>query len=99
MEKTFKEIIESSKLTLVDFYADWCAPCKVMSGILDDIKEEISKDVDIFKVDVEEDIELAKELQIRSIPTILFYKNGKQLVRKNGILKLEELKEIIDTYK
>ena len=92
-EETFeKEILNSEKTTIVDFYADWCGPCKVMSPIIDEIAKD--ENLNVGKVNVDQNGELAVKYDIMSIPTILVFKNGQLVNRvvgvhdKNEILRL-----------
>ena len=70
------EVLNSSKPVIVDFYADWCGPCKMMSPIIDKIAEELGEDVKVGKVNSDENLELAQQYGIMSIPTIMIFKNG-----------------------
>ena len=70
------EVKESNKVVLVDFYADWCGPCKMMSPIVDEIAEELGDKVKVGKVNSDENIDLAEKYGIMSIPTIMIIKNG-----------------------
>ena len=90
----FKSEVEDSKgFVFVDFYADWCGPCKMMSPIVDEIAEEM-KEYDFYKLNVDESTEFASEYEIVSIPTILIYDNGVLVNRITGFKPKEELKEI-----
>ena len=71
-----KEVLKSDKPCLVDFYADWCGPCKMMSPIIEEIADELGEKVKVGKVNSDENIELAQKYQIMSIPTIMIIKNG-----------------------
>ncbi len=74
----FKVTIETnSKPILVDFYADWCGPCKMMAPVMEEIAAENSDKLDVFKVNIDECPEIAREFSIRSIPTIMSFKDGK----------------------
>ena len=70
------EVIKSEKPVLIDFYADWCGPCKMMSPIIDSIVEELGETIKVGKINVDENQELAEKYQVMSIPTILIIKNG-----------------------
>lgn len=95
-ESFMAEVQTGEELVLVDFWADWCGPCKMLTPILDEISDEIK--VKICKVNVDEEGELATEFGIRSIPTILVFKNGKEIDRIVGLREKEELVEKIKNY-
>lgn len=95
-ESFMVEVQTGEELVLVDFWADWCGPCKMLTPILDEISDEIK--VKICKVNVDEEGELATEFGIRSIPTILVFKNGKEIDRIVGLREKEELVEKIKNY-
>lgn len=95
-ESFMAEVQTGEELVLVDFWADWCGPCKMLTPILDEISDEIK--VKICKVNVDEEGELATEFGIRSIPTILVFKNGKEIDRIVGLRQKEELIEKIKNY-
>ena len=85
----FKELIKER--VLVDFYADWCGPCKMLSPLI----ENISKEIKVIKVNVDQYEELSREYGIMSIPCIILFENGKELKRNIGFLEEEKLKEFI----
>ena len=70
------EVLKSDKLVLIDFYADWCGPCKMMSPIIDEIAEEVGDKIKVGKINVDENQELAMEYEVMSIPTIIILQNG-----------------------
>ena len=77
-EENFEnEVLKSDKKVLVDFYADWCGPCKMMSPVIDKIAEELGEKVKVGKVNSDENMNLAQEYGIMSIPTIMIFENGK----------------------
>ena len=87
-EKDFeKEVLKSKEVVLVDFYADWCGPCKMLSPIMD----QISKEVKVFKVNVDDAINLAKEYEIFSIPCVIAFKDGKEINRNVGLASKEDI--------
>lgn len=88
-----KEVKESSKLVLIDFYADWCGPCKMMSTIIDEIANEVDDRVKICKLNVDESQNIAIEYNVMSIPTLIIFKNG---VMINNIVGLRQKQEILN---
>jgi len=98
-EKEFeKEVIKSKQPVIVDFFATWCGPCKMLGPILEDIADE-EKDVKIFKVDIDENMNLAQQFGIMSVPTLMLFKDGEEYGREIGLKSKEQLKEIIDELK
>lgn len=83
--KQFDEIIKDSRPTVVDFYATWCGPCRRQIPIIDNFKSKMGDEVNVIKVDVDEDKDLADRYRIRSVPTILIFKNGEVMWRASGI--------------
>ena len=88
---SFDKIITSNKLVLVDFYAPWCAPCKKMSPDLEKIKADFKGKVEVIKVDVEVNKEVSDLYKVQSVPTILLFKNGKQVWMQNKALTYDEM--------
>ncbi|MFD2915778.1 thioredoxin [Psychroserpens luteus] len=91
----FSEIINQDKPVLVDFFAEWCGPCKMMSPILKQVKDNLKDRVSIIKIDVDKNQELASKYQVRGVPTMLLFKNGKQVWRQSGVLQKDEIINII----
>ena len=89
------EVINSNEIVLVDFYADWCGPCKMMSPIIDEIAEENWKNVKVGKVNVDESQNLAVKYNVMSIPTIAIFKNGQISTSFVGVTNKEKIKEAI----
>ncbi|MQP25816.1 thioredoxin [Flavobacterium sp. LMO8] len=98
MNAKFKEIINSNQLILVDFYADWCGPCKMMSPILQEVKGIIKDDVKIIKINVDQHQDLASHFMVRGVPTLMLFKSGKMLWRQSGVLSANDLKAIVNNY-
>lgn len=91
----FHELINQNTPTLVDFYADWCGPCKMMPPILEDVKKDLRGKVNIVKVDVDKNNKAALKYGIRSIPTLILFKNGKIVWRKTGVAQAPEIREAV----
>lgn len=98
MKSNFNDIINGDIPVLVDFFADWCGPCKMLGPILKDVKAEMGDQVKIVKIDVDRNQELAAKYQVRGVPTMILYKNGKQLWRQSGVLQKHQLTEVIKSH-
>ncbi|WP_178794537.1 thioredoxin [Bacteroidaceae bacterium] len=97
MEK-FEDLITSNIPVLVDFFAEWCGPCKAMKPILEELKEMKGEKVRIVKVDVDKHKEIAAYYQIQSVPTLMIFKDGKQLWRQSGVMRANDLNTILSQY-
>ncbi len=96
---TFQETINQDKPILVDFFADWCGPCKMMSPILDDLKKRVGDQASIIKIDVDKNQQAASAYQVRGVPTLILFKGGKILWRQSGVVQANELERIINENK
>ena len=94
MEK-FNEMINDEQLTLVDFFATWCGPCKMMHPILEQLKEKMGDDIRILKVDVDKNEALSMQYRIQSVPTLMLFKKGEMLWRQSGGMSLNDLMQKI----
>lgn len=94
MEK-FNEMINGEQLTLVDFFATWCGPCKMMHPILEQLKEKMGDDIRILKVDVDKNEALSMQYRIQSVPTLMLFKKGEMLWRQSGAISQNDLMQKI----
>lgn len=93
--KSFSEIIQGETPVLVDFYADWCAPCKMMPPVLSELKKKLGDSITIIKIDTEKDPAVAIKYQVRGIPTLILFKEGKVLWQSSGVKQARQLEQII----
>ena len=90
------EVLKSEKKVLIDFYADWCGPCKMMSPVIDEIAEEMKETIKVGKINVDENQDLAMEYGVMSIPTIVILKNGEVEKTFVGVTDKEEIKQALN---
>lgn len=94
----FSEIIASDKPVLVDFFATWCGPCKVLAPILERVKSDLGNSLTIIKIDVDKNNNLATNYQVRGVPTLMLFKNSELKWRQSGVIEAADLKKIIQQY-
>lgn len=93
---SFKDIIHGDKPVLVDFYADWCGPCKMMAPILQELKGRMGDNLMIIKIDTERNPDVAIHYQVRGIPTLILFKKGQILWQQAGVMAADQLEAIIN---
>lgn len=94
----FEKFISDTKPTLVDFFATWCGPCKMQSPILEDVKNKIGDKANIIKIDVDKNPELSAKYNVRSIPTLIVFKNGEAVWRGYGLHQADQLEAKINEF-
>lgn len=92
---SFQELINSEQPVLVDFFATWCGPCKTMTPVLEELKEEMGDKLRIVKVDVDKNTKAAVHYGVRGVPTFVLFKKGEVLWREAGVIPKHELLEVI----
>ena len=90
-----EEVLKSEKPILLDFWATWCGPCKMMHPILEQLKEKMGDDIRILKVDVDKNEALSMQYRIQSVPTLMLFKKGEMLWRQSGAMSLNDLMQKI----
>lgn len=95
MNSSFEKIIKSEKPVLIDFFATWCGPCKVLGPILKEVKDNLGDRISIIKIDVDKNQQVASQYQVRGVPTMILFQNGKQLWRESGVLDKSAIIKII----
>jgi thioredoxin 1 len=94
-ESSFSEAIQSNKVVIVDFFAHWCGPCKTLSPILEEVSNE---GFSVFSVDVDENRDLSQKFSVSSIPTVLFFKNGKKVDSFVGVREKEDIIDMANSH-
>ncbi|MBD1432470.1 thioredoxin [Sphingobacterium sp. DN00404] len=92
---TFQEIINQDKPVLVDFFAEWCGPCKTQAPILKELKERVGESVSIIKIDVDKNPQVASMLEVRGVPTLVLFRKGEIRWRQSGVYPVNELERLI----
>lgn len=99
MKTSFQDLIASSTPTVIDFFATWCGPCRMVTPILEDLKSDMGENVRVYKIDVDQNQNLAAQYKVRSIPTIMIFKDGKLQWRESGVQSKATLKSVLATIK
>lgn len=94
----FQNIIAGDTPVLVDFFAEWCGPCKMMKPVLEELKKKMGNKIIILKIDIDKNISLSSEYRIQSVPTLVLWKQGEIIWRQSGALSLNELEQILSSY-
>ena len=94
----FSELLKTPEPVLVDFSAEWCGPCKQLKPILEQLKSKIGDSAKIIKIDVDKNKSLSDQFQIRSVPTLILFKDGKSVWRQSGVVPATTLEGIIKQY-
>lgn len=92
-KSSFKDLTNSDTPLLIDFYAEWCGPCKQFAPIIDSLKDEMGDKVRIIKIDVDKNQSLSQKLKVMSIPTVMIYQNGARKYEGKGMHTLQDLKQ------
>ncbi len=91
----FNRLIQEDKPTLVDFFATWCGPCRMQSPIIEEVKHRVGDSANVLKVDIDKNQELAEKYNVRSVPTLIIFRNGEPVWRISGLQQADILEEKI----
>lgn len=91
----FSEIVNQDKPVLVDFFAEWCGPCKVQAPMLNDLKKRIGEEASIIKIDVDKNPQVAAKYSVRGVPTLIIFRNGQIKWRQSGVVPTDELERLL----
>lgn len=94
-KKNFDELIQGDKPVLVDFFAEWCGPCKMMAPVLTEVSKEMGDKVKVIKVDVDKNQSASMAYQIQGVPTLILFQKGKVVWRQSGVVPAHQLKNIV----
>ncbi len=96
VENWDQEVLKNSGVTLVDFWAEWCGPCRMFTPIIEQLAEKMGDRASVGKLNVDKSSGIASEAGIRGIPTVIIYKDGKEVQRKSGVIQLAELEKMVE---
>lgn len=94
----FNEIIQGEKPVLIDFYADWCQPCKMMPPILKEVKSQLGDKIRILKIDVDKNQAIAQKHQVQSIPTVMIFKKGQVVFKQPGVMQAAQIIQALNLH-
>jgi thioredoxin 1 len=95
----FQDIVQTKGLVLIDFYADWCGPCQMMSPVLESVKKEVQDALTILKINVDKNPKMASLYQVRGVPTFVLFQEGKLVWRQSGMMSKRDFIDLIHRYK
>lgn len=98
MATTFQELIQSDKAVLVDFFAEWCGPCKAMAPILKEAKQKLGEKITILKIDIDKNRPAAEHFRIQGVPTLILFRKGEIKWRQSGVVDTKSLESVINQY-
>ena len=97
-KQSLTDYLNKESIVLVDFFAEWCGPCQTMGPILQETKRELNGQAKIIKIDIDKNEAAAQHYQVRSVPTLILFKDGKQIWRQSGIVESKDLVQLISNH-
>jgi len=94
----FEKLIESEIPMFVDFHATWCGPCKAMDPVIKTFSQDLKGQLRVIKIDIDKNVKVAQQLEIRGVPTFALFHRGKQLWRQSGMMTLGQLKQVVNIH-
>lgn len=96
MKGNFNQLINGDKPVLIDFYAEWCGPCKTLAPIIKEVSKAMDGKIRIVKIDVDKNQAIAQRFQVRGVPTLALFKNGKVVWKESGVRTKQQIINVID---